>query len=224
MIKFVSSVSIKINFFLKVLTAKMQKYLAFAIAALVGVQAVKLQSAAEQLGALGDVTSSVMVASGVDEDLANSVGGSVGAAGDVADQAIAGTDPSEIDYSDLTSSTIDATGQAVATVDPEAGAAISATSDSAGQVVQSSVEGDATGAATAAAQGASEGYTTYTGNEPVVASGSTTATTVDGSTAAAPPAEPAPAPAAEPAPTQTIIVTNTVDQNGNVVSSTATTA
>ena len=185
----------------------------------------------EQLGALGDVTSSVMVASGVDEDLANSVGSSVGAAGDVADQAIAGTDPADIDYSDLTSSTIDATGQAVATVNPDAGAAISATSDQAGQVVQSSVEGDVQGAVSAGVDAGGAAYTTATGNDPILTD-STTATTVDGTPAAAPaepapaapaaaPAEPAPAAPAEP---QTIVITNTVDANGAIISSTATTA
>ena len=76
-----------------------------------------------------------MEAAGVDPEIAASTGAAVGDAGAIGDQVMAGEDPANIDYSDLTTSTMAATADGVATVDPAAAAALDAASEQTGAMV-----------------------------------------------------------------------------------------
>jgi len=51
-----------------------------------------------------------MTAAGVDPAITEATAGAVSEAGAIGDQAMAGVDPNDIDYSGMTSSTLDATG------------------------------------------------------------------------------------------------------------------
>ena len=84
---------------------------------------------------MGDITAMSMEAAGVDPEIAASTGAAVGDAGAIGDQVMAGEDPANIDYSDLTSSTMAATADGVATVDPVTGAALNASAEQTGAMV-----------------------------------------------------------------------------------------